>query len=104
MTFADDPDRFIWDLKELTGNLLPLSALIFEICKEISTTLKEKISDNCSHFPDTVLEISSILLRLYDQALSEKNIEVSNQCLDIWDIFFENRVGRVMELTKAIEK
>ena len=104
MTFADDPDRFIWDLKELTGNLVPLSALIFEICKEISTTLKEKISDNFSHFPDTVLEISSILLRLYDQALSEKNMAVSNQCLDVWDIFFENRVGRVMELTKAIEK
>lgn len=102
--FADDPDRFIWDLKELTGNLLPVADVIFAICEEISTTLKEKIRDNFLNYPDTVLEISSILLRLYDQAIDKHEKEVLNQCLDIWDIFFENRVGRVMELTKAIEK
>jgi len=80
---------------------LPYSALIFETCKEIGTNLKEKICDNFSQFTDT---LSSILLRLYDQAISDKNKEVSNKCLDIWDVFFENRIGRVMALAKAIER
>lgn len=48
-------------------------------------------------------DISSLLLRLYEQA-QDTHIEIANKCLDTWDILFESRVGRTRELTKAIEK
>jgi len=102
--FADDPDHFVWSLKAFAGSLLPVAEVIFTICEEFSTTLKEKTRDIGSRYPHMASEMSSILLRLYEQAQGERNRQIADLCLDIWDIFFENRVGRTMELTKAIEQ
>lgn len=103
-TFADDPSNFIMYLKDFTGSLIPLADVVFVICDEFSTTLKDKTSDNSSRYSYLVSEISSILLRLYEQAQGEQSLQLASHCLDIWDIFFENRIGRSVELTKAIEK
>jgi hypothetical protein len=102
--FADDPHQFIQDLKELSGSLIPFAEAIFTVCEEFSTNLKEKTRDNSSIYPYLNSKTSTILLSLYEQAHGEKNKEVSSRCLDIWDLLFENRVGSVRELTKAIEK
>ncbi len=99
--FADDPDHFVWSLKDLTGSLLLVADAIFAVCEVFSTTLQEKTRE---HYPHIASEISSILLRLYEQAHGERNSRIADRCLDFWDLLFENRVGRVMELTKSIEK
>ena len=102
--FADDPDHFVWSLKNFTGSLIPIAEAIFAVCEEFSTTLKEKTRDIGSSYPHMASEISSILLRLYEQAQGECNQQIAYRCLDIWDLLFENRVGRTIELTKAIEQ
>ena len=102
--FADDPDSVVMGLKEFSGSLIPVADAIFIVCKEFSTTLKEKSRDISSRYSYTASEISSILLRLYEQAQGERNKQIADQCLDIWDLFFENRVGRVIELTRSIER
>ena len=102
--FADDPDHFVWSLKDLAGSLSPVADVIFTVCKEFSTTLKEKTRDIGSRYPHMASEMSSILLRLYEQVQGERNRQIADRCLDIWDLLFENRVGRTMELTKAIER
>ncbi|MBW2021228.1 MAG: HEAT repeat domain-containing protein [Deltaproteobacteria bacterium] len=102
--FADDPDHFVWSLKDLAGSLIPVADAIFTVCEEFSTTLQEKTRDIGSRYPRMASEMSSILLRLYEQAQGERNRQIADRCLDIWDLFFENRVGRTMELTKAIEQ
>ena len=66
-TFADDPDDFIWTLKDFAGNLIPVAEAIFIACEEFSTTLKEKSRDISSGYPFAASEISTILLRLYEQ-------------------------------------
>lgn len=102
--FADDPDHFTFSLKDFAGSLIPVADAIFTACDVFSTTLKEKNRDIGSRYPYVASEISSILLRLYEQAQGELNKQIANRCLDIWDIFFEKRVGTTIELTKSIEQ
>jgi len=102
--FADDPDLFTWSLKNFGGSLMPVADAIFTVCEEFSTTLREKTRDIGSRYPYEVSEMSSILLRLYEQAQGGRNKQIADSCLDIWDLLFENRVGRVIELTKTIEQ
>jgi hypothetical protein len=103
--FADDPDHFVRSIKGFAGNLLSVADAIFAICEEFSTSLKDKTRDIGSRYPDIVSEISSVLLRLYEQVEGEHNQQLTaTRCLDIWDMLFENRVGRTIELTKAIEQ
>lgn len=102
--FADDPDHFVWSLKDLAGSLIPVADAIFAVCEAFSTTLQEKTRDVGSSYPHMASEISSILLRLYEQAQGDCNQQIANRCIDIWDLLFENRVGRTIELTKEIEQ
>jgi hypothetical protein len=102
--FADDPDHFVWSLRDLAGSLISVADAIFAVCEAFSTTLQEKTRDVGSRYPHMASEISSILLRLYEQAQGDCNQQIANRCIDIWDLLFENRVGRTIELTKEIEQ
>jgi hypothetical protein len=102
--FVDDPDHFVWSLKDLAGSLITVAEAIFAICEAFSTTFQEKTRDVGSRYPHMASEISSILLRLYEQAQGDCNQQIANRCIDIWDLLFENRVGRTIELTKEIER
>ena len=101
--FADDPDHFVWSLRDLSGSLIPVADAIFVVCEEFSTIFQGKIRAFGSRYSHTASEISSILLRLYEQAQGRCNHHIANRCIDIWDLLFENRVGRTIELTKEIE-
>lgn len=101
--FADSPDNFVRLFADYPGKLIPLSESIFSVCEEFATTLKEKSRDISSRYPHTAKEMLPILLRLYEQALGEGNKQMADRCLNIWDILFENRVGRAIELTRSID-
>ncbi len=102
--YIDDPSGIIYDLKEFPGSLLPLSEIIFDICKIFSTILVSESRDLRLHIPHSVSEVYSLLLRLYEQSEGLNNTKISDRCLDVWDMLFENRVGMIQELAKAIEK
>ncbi len=101
--FADDPDQFVWSLKDLAGSLILVADAIFAVCEAFSSTLQEKTRDIGSGYPQMASEMSSILLRLYEQAQGERNTQVTSRCLDIWDLLFENRLSPVLKLTTSIE-
>ena len=100
--FADSPDNIVRLFAEFPGKLIPLSEPIFGVCEEFATTLKEKSRDISEIYQHTAKEVLPVLLRLYEQALGEGNKQIADRCLDIWDMLFENRVGRAIELTRAI--
>lgn len=104
LTFADSPDRFVYFLKDVTGSILFLAETIFTMCEVFASTLREKSREIGSSFPHAISDTLSILLRLYEQAKSAENAKIANRCLDIWDMLFQNRVGIIRDLTKAIEK
>jgi hypothetical protein len=102
--FADDPVWMVNDLRDFPDSLVALAEIIFAICEVYSTTLREKSREIGSRVPHTVSDVCSLLLRLYEQSQASNNVEIANRCLDIWDMLFENRVGIIRELTRAIEK
>ena len=102
--YIDSPSGLVDNLKDFSGSLLPLSEVIFDICRIFSTTLMEESRNLSLRIPHTASEIYSLLLRLYEQSESLNNMKIKDRCLDIWDMLFENRVGMIQELTKAIEK
>jgi len=102
-SFADDLDSFVRNLQEFPESLVPVAEGIFAVCKEFATILKDKARDTSSLSPYIPSKISSILLRLYEQAQGEQKKQIADQCLDIWDLLFENQVGRAIELTRSIE-
>ena len=104
LSFADDPDILIWMMKDYTGSIIFLADTIFSMCDVFSSTLKTNSREIGSSLPHAVSETVSLLLRLYENALAAENTEITNRCLDIWDILFQNRVGVARDLTKAIEQ
>ncbi len=91
------------NLKDFEGSLLPCHEIIFEICRQLTTELLELSKNPHSHFSFSIEGISSILLRLSEQAIGESP-KIADQCLDAWDILYEHRVGITRELTEAIDK
>ena len=102
--YIDHPSDIVYNLKDFAGSLLPVSEIIFAVCRVFSTTLLEKSRDLGLAVPHSVSDIYTVLLRLYEQSEGLGNSTTRNQCLDTWDMMFENRVGIIQELTKAIEK
>jgi hypothetical protein len=102
--FGDHPSLLIYSIEDLSGSLVPFAEIIFEICKVFSTTLQKQSRDHPSDTPHMVSKVCSLVLRLYEQSQGSGTSDVSQRCLDIWDMLFENRVGVTRELTAAIEK
>jgi len=102
-TFADNPDILFHILESYPGRLMHISESIISLCNEFATRFKEKSRDIGSNYPYTAQKMLPILLHLYEQALGEHDRKVVSQCLDVWDVLFENRVGRAIELTRSIE-
>jgi len=81
-TFNNYHNHFIWSSQDFTGRLITLAGVILIICKEFSTTLKEKTSDSSSRYSHMASKMSSILLRLYEQAQGEQNGQIADQWLE----------------------
>ncbi len=102
-TFSDHPSQLVYSLEEVSGSLIPFAEIIFTICEVFSTTLQKRSRDYSADTPHMVSKICSLVLRLYEQSQGSGDLKVSQRCLDIWDMLFENRVGITRELTAAIE-
>ena len=84
------------------GNLLPFADVICKL-SEALINIHLGLTDKSSLSYESK-NLSTILLRVYEQAESQKNAECINQCLDIWDKLLENNIGEAKELTELIEK
>jgi hypothetical protein len=102
--FIDDPSRLLYALEGHSGSLLPYAELIFSICNVFSGPLKTQSRDMSTSVAGDAYQIPPLLLRLYEQTQEMGNSDISDECLDAWDLLFENRVGVTRELTKAIEQ
>jgi len=102
--FADDPDSLVWGLTNFCGKLDLISESVFAVCERFPCFFKENEGKTDLRLSFRADEMFSVLLRLYENAQDEKNSQIANRCLDMWDLMLEKRVGRVAELTKAIEK
>ena len=102
-TFRDHSSQLVYSLEEVSSSLIPFAESIFKICEVFSTRLQNQSRDYSSDTPHIVSKVCSLVLRLYEQSQGSGNSDVSQRCLEIWDMLFENRVGITRELTAKIE-
>ncbi|MCK5058383.1 MAG: hypothetical protein KAT34_17145 [Candidatus Aminicenantes bacterium] len=101
--FSTDTSGIFYSLEECRVSLLPYYEIILSICRELAILKLESSRNFKTDFEGEIMDISPLLLRLYEQA-QEEMPDVANRCLDAWDLLFEKRVGITRELTKSIEK
>ncbi len=100
--FRDDPTGILYTFEGYSGSLVSFADSIFTICEEFAGPLAELSRDVSQGIALDASKITSLLLRLYEQS-KENNPDISDKCLDAWDILFENRIGHAREMTRAIE-
>jgi len=101
--YFSDIDLLILKLYELEGRITPYADIIMIMCEEVSGKIGSKMQSNNSGYFYMVHELLQLLLRVYEEALEENNKDILNRCLDIWDMFFIQRIGTAKELTNTIE-
>ncbi|MBN1974419.1 MAG: hypothetical protein JW787_12330 [Sedimentisphaerales bacterium] len=101
--FRDDPTGILYTFEYCTQSLITFADSVFKICEEFAGPLAEISRDISRGIAHDVTEITTLLLRLYEQS-KESWPDISSKCLDMWDILFEHRIGNTRDLTKEIEQ
>lgn len=102
--YRDDPTHLLFGFEKYPGSLLPYASVIAEICNTFVGPLRDATRDVSTSLAFDMKYVSSLLLRLYEQAHAEGQHQVANRCLDSWDSLFEARVGPIWELTRSIDQ
>jgi len=91
--FARRPTYLMHQLEQHDGSLLPylgtVQACVLQFAGPLVTSTQSMAHENASAGND----LSTILLRLYQQAEAADATAVRARCLDLWDALLEARVG-----------
>jgi hypothetical protein len=100
--FEDDPDSLIDALQDHPGSLAPFENLI---CDTVARSI-EIIRNPLPHrrLPTIDRHISTLLLRLYEQAKDHAQPEIRDRCLDLFDELLEHRIVSAKSLLDEIER
>jgi hypothetical protein len=102
-TFRDDPTGLLYTLENYPGSLLPYADVVFGICEAFAGPLAELSRNLATSVAHDASMICPLILRLYEQS-QDAYPEITNRCLDAWDIMFEHRIGVLHDLMKQIDQ
>jgi hypothetical protein len=83
--FQADPSSLLFPLGEFEGSLLPFQKTIGIAVKILSAPEPGAIEDPARHFRRASMDVSKVLLRLYDQAEDSQLRQLRERCLGFWD-------------------
>ncbi|MCJ7687374.1 MAG: adaptin domain-containing protein, partial [Desulfobacteraceae bacterium] len=101
--FDDDPGRIFSGLESYTGNLRSYAETLLKACKKLSGSLAEASRDFSGHIAGCTMELSSLMLRLYEQSQDSGDRELQTKCLDAWDMIIRSRVGGLYGVLEKID-
>ncbi len=102
--FDDDPGGLSDALHDFPGSLVPFADLVFATVQrsiEVLSSPSEKLNRRTGMIDR---HMSSVLLRLYEQAGAASHADIRNQCLDSIDDMLKNRIAPVRSLLEQIAK
>ncbi len=101
--FRDDPRRLMYLLSRYSSPLCDLAELIRTLGLEIASKVAERSRDPSDHTFWAANDYSAVLLRLYEEAGRSDQTQLRAECLDLWDLLLEQRVGTAVALTRDIQ-
>ncbi len=101
--FKDDPSPLVYALSEYTGRITPFADLLFQICRQFIGPLAENTRDPSHGAMHDLSEVLPMLMRLYEEATEERNSAILSECLEMFDLIFEQRLGSVTDIARIID-
>lgn len=102
-SFADGAYGLFSCLEHYKESLVPFSKIILNACRAIVKNYGSEPDKSIPRINRSTHGLSPLLLRLYEQA-QERNPEIANLCLNVWDVLYENRIGDIRDLTTKISQ
>lgn len=102
--FQVDPSMLMHRLSSNEGSLLPFAACILKVCETFALQLAEESRDFSTRIAGSARDLPSLLLRLYEESRRPGYEGIHQQCLDMWDLMLEKRVGSTEELMSALDQ
>lgn len=94
---------FIDFIEESDVSLIAFADIIFAICDSLVKHAKGEVNDPSSELYGVADPLSKLITSLYEQSKDKPElVGVNRQCLNMWDILFEHRIGTIRELSQSI--
>lgn len=95
--------HFIDFIEESDVSLAAFSDIIFAICDSLVKYAKGEVNDPSSELYGVADPLSKLITFLYEQSKDRPElVEVNQQCLNMWDLMFEHRIGTIRDLSQSI--
>ncbi len=91
--FLDHPEALVWPLENQPLELIPFARVVLRLADRFADELADDTRSIQNRLGMAGGDLSSLLLRLYDQATKQADHELAERCLDRWDKLLERRVG-----------
>ena len=102
--FQVDPSMLMHRLSSYEGSLLSFAPCVLKVCETFSLQLAEESRDFSTRIAGSAHDLPSLLLRLYEESRRPGHEAIHQQCLDMWDLMLEKRVGSTEELMSALDQ
>ena len=94
---------FIDFIEESDVSLTAFADIIFAICDNLVKHAKDEVNNPSSELYGVAEPLSKLITSLYEQSKDRTELmEINQQCLNMWDLMFEHRIGTIRELSKSI--
>lgn len=90
---------FISYLEENAMSVIDFSDVIIQMSTNI---LQRPLDDEDNYYGGIDDELSKLISVLYDESSNYDGTHIVQQCLDIWDLMFEKRIGSIHRLSRQI--
>ncbi len=95
--------HFIDFIEESDVSLIAFADIIFAISDNLIKNAKDEVNDLSSELYGVAEPLSKLITSLYEQSKSRPDlVEINQQCINVWDLMFEHRIGTIRELSQSI--
>lgn len=100
--FHDDPVQLMFALEQNVAQIRPFADIILDAAAELCGALHgaQSAIDRRFHAAE---QLSSLLLRVYEQSEPADDQTIRERCLDAWDALLESGIGPAKSLTRQLD-
>tara|TARA_R110002072_G_C7838332_1_gene524752 strand:+ start:86 stop:643 length:558 start_codon:yes stop_codon:yes gene_type:complete len=102
--FEDDPDILIDALQDHPGSLILFADLVCDTVTKSVEIIRDPERKPDRRIPMIDRHLSTVLLRLYEQASDSENAHIRDRCLDMFDDLLEHRITSAKSLLEEIKR
>jgi hypothetical protein len=101
--FLTHPSTLLFNLGEFEGSLLPFAKSIEIVVERLSITESAAVENPARRFWRASMDVSKVLLRLYDEAEDRESRPLRDRCLGFWDTLLRADLVNQQGLLKSID-